>query len=128
MPEALKISGKDFLEIVAPALGHCSKADAMAILKRSVFLVFGKKFFYYRTPGSECKDVHRLRRAKDDIVKTSSKPVLAAFKEGIAGPPADFESKVAYETQWLQEAARKRSAGRAAGSGSAPAAPPPPIK
>eukprot|EP00969_Alexandrium_andersonii_P073058 3223633-Alexandrium_andersonii.AAC.1 len=85
----------------------------MAILKRGIFLVFGNKFLYYRTPGSEIKDVPRLHRAKDDITKPSSKPVLAAFKEGIAGPPADFEKQVAYEAQWLQEAVRKRSAGGA---------------
>ena len=52
MTEAdLVVSHEDFLRIIRPALGTMSPTDAMAILKRSAFMIFGKKHITYRLPS-----------------------------------------------------------------------------
>lgn len=68
----------------------------MAIMKRSVFIVFGKKHITYRLPSQHEISAVRLRWAKHDILRDSSKHILQNYKEG--GPaPADYDDHCAWE-------------------------------
>ena len=42
-----------FMKMVRPAIWFIAEADAMAILKRAVFIVFSKSHIYYRTPSAQ---------------------------------------------------------------------------
>eukprot|EP00435_Cladocopium_sp_Y103_P037440 s1793_g9.t3 len=48
-------------KLVKPALGYIAAADARAILKRAVFMVFTKEFIYYRFPTEKEVDVKCLK-------------------------------------------------------------------
>lgn len=99
------ITHEDFMKMIRPALGCMSKVDAMAILKRAVFMIFSKKSIIYRVPGEDERPVPRISWDKD-IIKPSSKAVLSNFKKN--GPaPANFEEAVAWEQEWLKESIRK---------------------
>ena len=58
MPDSLSISHAAFMKLVGPAIGYIASADAMAILKRAVFIVFAKDHIYYRPPakGMQCQE------------------------------------------------------------------------
>ena len=92
----LVVSHEDFFLMIRPALGSMSRTDAMAILKRSAFVIFGKKHITYRLPSERETKVHRIRWQKFDIILDTSKPKLKNFKEG--GPaPADYDEHCAWE-------------------------------
>lgn len=96
LQNARKISHEAFYNMIRPALGNIAVADAMAILKRSVFMIFSKKFVYFRLPSPQPVEVERLPWEKLDILLDSSKPILKNFFEG--GPcPEHYESHTAWE-------------------------------
>ena len=45
---ALTVKHENFYKMIRPALGNIVVTDAMAILKRSAFIVFSKSFVYFR--------------------------------------------------------------------------------
>ena len=47
--------------MIRPALGAMARTDAMAILKRSAFIVFGKEHISYRLPSEKEINAHRVR-------------------------------------------------------------------
>ena len=77
----LVVSHEDFFLMIRPALGSMSRTDAMAILKRSAFVIFGKKHITYRLPSERETKVHRIRWQKFDIILDTSKPKLKNFKK-----------------------------------------------
>ena len=96
--DALTIQHKDFFSMVRPALGNISVTDAMAILKRSAFVVFSEKFIYYRLPSQEPVSVKRIRWQKLDILLDSCKPTLKNFLEG--GPaPTSYQEHIIWEQE-----------------------------
>ena len=72
LQNARKISHEAFYNMIRPALGNIAVADAMAILKRSVFMIFSKKFVYFRLPSQQPVEVERLPWEKLDILLDSS--------------------------------------------------------
>ena len=105
MTEAdLVVSHEDFLRIIRPALGTMSPTDAMAILKHSAFMIFGKKHITYRLPSETPIQAHRIHYTKASIILNSSRPILRNYKEG--GPiPLDYEDHTAWETvSWFNVA------------------------
>ena len=95
--QALTVSHDDFFLMVRPALGSMPKTDAMAIFKRSAFIIFGRKHITFRLPSEKQISAHRIRWNKTDIILDTSKPKLKNYKEG--GPaPADYEQQVGWET------------------------------
>jgi hypothetical protein len=90
-----------FYSMIRPALGNIAVTDAMAILKRSVFIIFSKKFVYYRLPSQQPAPVERLPWKKLDILQDSSKPILKNFLEG--GPrPDTYDMHTVWEQDtWL---------------------------
>lgn len=93
---SLEVLHKDFFLMIRPALGSMSRTDAMAILKRAAFIVFGKEHVYFRVPSEQQISAHRIRWKKVDIILDTSKPTLRNFKEG--GPvPADYARRSAWE-------------------------------
>lgn len=95
--DALTVSHEDFFLMIRPALGNMSRTDAMAILKRSAFVIFGKQHITYRLPSEHTIQARRIRWTKADILLDSSKPKLKNYKEG--GPsPADSDEHVAWES------------------------------
>ena len=102
-----------FMKLVKPALGYIAAADARAILKRAVFMVFSKEWIYYRPPTEKEVEVARLKWPRGDLLRDSCKPIIANFKAG--GPaPNDYEEKVAWETEGLKEAFRRHDQPRPA--------------
>ena len=96
--DALAIQRKGFFSMVRPALGNISVTDAMAILKRSAFVFFSKKFIYYRLPSQEPVSVKRIRWQKLDILLDSCKPTLKNFLEG--GPaPTSYQEHIMWEQE-----------------------------
>jgi hypothetical protein len=83
--------------MIRPALGNMSRTDAMAILKRSAFVIFGKQHITYRLPSEHTIQARRIRWTKADILLDSSKPKLKNYKEG-GPPPADSDEHVAWES------------------------------
>ena len=80
--------------------------DIMAILKRSAFILVSKTSVYWRLPGPIEKDVNRMSWLLPDLVKPSSKHIIANFRKK-GPPPADQESRLLWENTWLQEAIRR---------------------
>ena len=77
----------------------------MAILKRSVFIVVGQEIIYWRTPGPSPKPVSCMSWCLPDLIKDSSKHIIANYKRG--GPiPEDHEVRILWEDAWLKEAIR----------------------
>ena len=95
--DALTVSHEDFFLMIRPALGNMSRTDAMAILKRSAFVIFGKQHITYRLPSEHTIQARRIRWTKADILLDSSKPKLKNYKEG-GPPPADSDEHVAWES------------------------------
>ena len=92
----LMVSHEDFFLMIRPALGSMSRTDAMAILKRSAFIIFGKKHITYRLPPERETKAYRIRWQKVDILLDTSKPKLKNFKQG--GPaPEDYDEHCARE-------------------------------
>ena len=123
-----KVSHEGFMKLIRPALSCSNNADNMAILKRSVFLVFSKDYIYFRFPSEQQVSVHRFCFPKHDVLKDTSRPIYSNYKKD--GPvPLDFEDKIAWESEWLKEAFRKFDAAQAefrrARASDAP--PPPPL-
>ena len=88
------ISHTAFMKLVKPALGYIAAADARAILKRAVFMVFTKDFIYYRFPTEKEVDVKRLKWPRGDLLKDSCEHIIGNMKAG--GPmPDDYEDRVA---------------------------------
>ena len=99
------ISHTAFMKLVKPALDYIANADARAILKRAAFMVFTKNFIYYRFPTEKEVDVKRLKCPCGDHCQH----IIANMKAG--GPmPDDYETRVAWESEWLREAFRKHDA------------------
>lgn len=73
-----------------------SRTDAMAILKRSAFSVFGKNHITYRLPAERETKAYRIRWNKPDILLDTPKPKLRNFKEGGAASE-DYEQHCAWE-------------------------------
>ena len=116
------------MKLIRPALSCSNNADNMAILKRSVFLVFSKDYIYFRFPSEQQVSVHRFSFAKHDVLKDTSKPIYSNYKKD--GPvPLDFEDKIAWESEWLKEAFRKFDAAQAESrrARASDAPPPPPL-
>lgn len=100
------ITHSAFMKLVRPALGYISGADSRAILKRAAFMVFSKNWVYYRPPTEKEVEVLRLKWPRGDLLQDSCKHIIANFKAG--GPaPEDYEEKVAWEMEWLEESCRK---------------------
>ena len=78
------VSHEDFFLMILPALGSMprTRTDAMAILKRNAFIIFGQKHITYRLPSETETKAHCLRWQKLDILLETSKPKLKNFKEG----------------------------------------------
>ena len=94
--DALSVSFDDFFLMIRPALGSMSRTDAMAILKRSAFMIFGQKHITFRLPSQKEIMARRIRWSKADIVLDSSKDRLKNYKDGGA-PPADHDQRTAWE-------------------------------
>ena len=92
----LVVSHEDFFLTIRPALGTMSRTDAMAILKRSAFIVFGKNHITFRLPSERETKAYRIRWNKPDILLDTSKPKLKNFKEGGAAPE-HYEQHCAWE-------------------------------
>ena len=101
MDQERTIPHEAFYSMIRPALGNISVTDAMAILKRSVFVIFSKKFVYYRLASQQPAPVERLAWKKLDILRDSSKPTLKNFLEG--GPrPDSYDMHTVWEQEsWL---------------------------
>ena len=48
----VEVTDDSFMKLIRPAVGYIPNAEAMAILKRGVFIVFAQMYIYYR-PRSE---------------------------------------------------------------------------
>lgn len=73
----------------------------MVILKRSAFIVFGKKHItYYRLPPETELLAHRIRWNKEDVILDSPKAKLKNYSDG-GLPPVDYD----YEGHCAWEAA-----------------------
>ena len=90
-----------FYSMIRPALGNIAVTDAMAILKRSVFIIFSKKFVYYRLPSQQSAPVERLPWKKLDILQDSSKPILKNFLHGGPRPDTCDMHAVWEQDTWL---------------------------
>ena len=79
--------------------------DAMAVLKRSVFVVIGKDIVYWRFPSPTPTPVHCTSWCLPDLIKDTSKPIIANHKNN--GPhPEDHDTRILWEDAWLREAIR----------------------
>ncbi|CAJ1327952.1 unnamed protein product [Effrenium voratum] len=95
-----------FMKMVRPAIGFIAEADAMAILKRAVFIVFSKSHIYYHTPSAQPVPVKRMTWLQKDILTDACKPTFSNFKRD--GPiPLDMDDRALWESEWLKEAFRK---------------------
>ena len=79
--DALTVSHEDFFLMIRPALGNMSRTDAMAILKRSAFVIFGKQHITYRLPSEHTIQARRIRWTKADILLESSRLLEAEAEE-----------------------------------------------
>ena len=116
------------MKLIRPALSCSNNADNMAILKRSVCVVFSKDYIYFRFPSEQEVSVHLFSFPKHDVLKDTSKPIYSNYKKD--GPvPLDFEDKIAWESEWLKGAFRKFDAPQAESrhARASDAPPPPPL-
>ncbi|CAE7467314.1 unnamed protein product [Symbiodinium sp. CCMP2592] len=104
----------DFLNMLEPA--WCPKdkneANVMAVLKRTHILLKTKTFLYVR-PASE-KESPVLRIPLDDkldLLHLESRSVYDYHRKGGTNMPADFDSKVAWETEWVEKAMKGNISG-----------------
>ncbi|OLQ12517.1 hypothetical protein AK812_SmicGene3591 [Symbiodinium microadriaticum] len=103
------IDHSDFISIVRPAIGHISDADTRAILKRSVFIVFGRDSIFIRLPSERVTSVTRFPWHLKDILSYESKPRFSNYKRDGPVPP-DYQKRVDTEQAWLHEAIRRHQA------------------
>ncbi|CAJ1458372.1 unnamed protein product [Effrenium voratum] len=88
--EDLVVSHTAFFSMIRPALGIMANTDAMAVMKRSVVVIFGKNHITFRLPSGQEIEANRIRRNKVDIIRGSSKGILKNYKKG--GPvPVDYD-------------------------------------
>jgi hypothetical protein len=112
-----EISHNQFLEMVRPAFPPATTAaNVMAILKRAVFLVNSKEFFYYRAAGEDERPVPRFLfdGGKNDFIKDSSKFKIGAWRKGAKALPDGYDEATLWEDNWLKEAIRKSEHGTSA--------------
>ena len=106
MCDSLCISHAAFMKLVRPAIGYIASADAMAILKRAVFIIFAKDHIYYHPPSEKECNVKRIRWPRGDLFADSCKHIISNMKAN--GPvPSNYDDKTAWEQEWLKEAFRK---------------------
>ncbi|CAJ1402580.1 unnamed protein product [Effrenium voratum] len=74
--EDLVVSHTAFFSMIRPALGIMANTDAMAVMKRSVVVIFGKNHITFRLPSGQEIEANRIRRNKVDIIRGSSKGIL----------------------------------------------------
>ena len=80
MPDSLCFSHAAFMKLVRPAIGYIASADAMAILKRAVFIIFAKDHIYYRPPSEKECNVKRIRWPRGDLFADSCKHIISNMK------------------------------------------------
>ncbi|CAE6936551.1 HMA5, partial [Symbiodinium sp. KB8] len=92
------------------------EADMMAVLKRCILFIFGKRATYLRLPSQVCNALIHCIRVDDlheDLFTARDKDFYAKYKVGIHAPPPTFEADVAKEQElMLQGIESMQTAGR----------------
>ena len=106
------MSHKDFTQMMVPSFpSDITNANAMALLKRSAVCINARRYFYFRAPGEDERDVPRLAVfARPDFFKPSAKPIIRQYKRGSKDAPQGYEAAILWEQNWLKEALRKADA------------------
>ena len=86
--------------------GDVSHVDGMAILKRSVFLIFSRNIIYWRLPTALEVNVPCMSWCRPHLLKDSCKHILSNYKKN-GPPPADQLSRQVWEDARLLEAIRQ---------------------
>ncbi|CAE7384753.1 unnamed protein product [Symbiodinium natans] len=97
------ITWDEFYKLVQKFFCSYPDLDVLAILKRTVVLVFGKRALYLRLPSGE-KDapIHLIRiDLHGDLFSDRDKPYYAKYKQGIHELPPTFADDVEVEQEML---------------------------
>ena len=100
------ITSEEFFKLVSKFFAGHKHADVLAVLKRSVVMMFGQHSMYLRLPNQDPDAiVHRI--STDDIhlglFSPRDKPQYAKYKIGIEELPPTFAEDVALEQRALQD-------------------------
>ena len=111
------IEPDEFFKLLRKTFPESKQADVLAVLKRTIVMVFGQNGLYLRFPSPNYGAlVHRI--VADDVHKdlpaTKDKPVYAAYKLGDMVKGSYYESEVEKEQKIIDEGMMKlQQAGRA---------------
>ena len=101
------IDPKEFFKLVRKFFDGYKEADMMAVLKRCILFIFGKRATYLRLPSQDSQDcnalIHCIRvdDLHEDLFTARDKDFYAKYKVGIHEPPPTFEADVAKEQELL---------------------------
>ncbi|CAE7568958.1 unnamed protein product [Symbiodinium microadriaticum] len=98
------IDPKEFFKLVRKFFDGYKEAAMMAVLKRCILFIFGKRATYLRLPSPDRNAIIRCVRLDDlheDLFTPRDKDFYAKYKVGIHEPPPTFEADVAKEQELL---------------------------
>ena len=90
-----------FLDMFAAACNHAKLPHIMAILKRSIVIIAGKRAVYLRLPSEhESQVIHRFDSygVQEDWLKDDNKKYYGNYKDGAPVKYQDYDQKVEEET------------------------------
>lgn len=111
------IEPDEFFKLLRKTFPESKQADVLAVLKRTIVMVFGQNGLYLRFPSPNYGAlVHRIVAddVHKDLLATKDKPVYAAYKLGDMVKGSYYESEVEKEQKIIDEGMMKlQQAGRA---------------
>ena len=111
------IEPDEFFKLLRKTFPESKQADVLAVLKRTIVMVFGRNGLYLRFPSPNYGAlVHRIVAddVHKDLLATKDKPVYAAYKLGDMVKGSYYESEVEKEQKIIDEGMMKlQQAGRA---------------
>ncbi|CAJ1420172.1 unnamed protein product [Effrenium voratum] len=111
------IEPDEFFKLLRKTFPESKQADVLAVLKRTIVMVFGQNGLYLRFPSPNYGAlVHRIVAddVHKDLLATKDKPVYAAYKLGDMVKGSYYESEVEKEQKIIDEGMMKlQQAGQA---------------
>ena len=98
------IDPKELFKLVRKFFDGYKEADMMAVLKRCILFIFGKRATYLRLPSQDRNALIHCIRVDDlheDLFTPRDEDFYAKYKVGIHEPPPTFEADVAKEQELL---------------------------
>ena len=100
------ITSDEFVKLTKKFFDSYKRADAMAILKRCVVMIFGKRAMYLRLPSQdETSLIHCIHEGDLHVglCTDRDKAYCAKYKQGIHEHPPTFEEDIEWEQNPFQQ-------------------------